>query len=850
VTGTLTSKDRVALFDKLQAVAGDPLRADINGTYAVAASATTLWRIPLSNTAGVVSERAQKLTARVQDEQRQWEIITVGAVLLAVVMLWLANKWITRPLRSLAQQAGVMAGERLPSAVQTILRSGHDEVDRPEITPVRVRAGGEVRDVAAALNRVQDSAVELALEQARLRGSVADAFVNLGRRNQNLLSRQLEFISQLEAHESDPETLEHLFKLDHLATRMRRNAESLLVLAGHEPPRTWSAPVAIGDVVRGALGEVEGYQRVRLRHLDDARVDGAVAVDVSHVVAELVENALSFSPPDTDVEVYGRRDEFGYILTIVDQGIGIPPDELDHANELISSTDPGTFGPSRFLGHYVVAQLAARHGLGVHLAASPAGGITAMVALPAVLLGEHAPPADMAFDAVVAGALGGTPPEARPPEVLGTGAADSGERPATALPRREGASPVASESARVVAPESSFDPVDFAAAVLHPAAEVLPSHGTPADRAPEAAQTRREDSFEEALARFELGARLAGPRGDSPNESPTAGDSFDESPTFADSLDELPAATSRALGESSARGDSFDDSLTRFGADTGDATPGPPTPSVPAAGAAPDAPHAPPTPERPRVGIGTFADLRAVATPPRPTTPPASPAPPANAPLASAGARPAAPDAPRVPPTSPTATTASSAFAALHEATPPHEYDAEADGLGAADAMRLAAVFSEDFLPQKLPKRGRRSGRLGAPWSREKPAKSATAPAPPGPERAVERVETPNPLAPAVSSAHARVVDPTAGSARHSDGGLRFGPGGPALDASERSATAASFASGMTDAIDAIDATRPPAAPSAPASEGDQRFAFFAAFRAAAERAREEAGIDDRRMGK
>ncbi len=359
IISTLTAKDRATVVTKLQAVASDPMHVNINELFKTATSATNLWRVPQTNTTNVVTERAQVLTSDAQAEQRNWVIVTIASVLLAIAMLWLANKWITRPLRSLAEQASTMAGDRLPAAVKEILAARRSEdVVHPDVDPVRVRAGGEVREVAAALNRVQDSAIGLAVEQARLRGNVADAFVNLGRRNQNLLSRQLEFITNLENDESNPETLEHLFKLDHLATRMRRNAESLLVLAGHEPPRTWSGPVEIGDVVRGALGEVEGYQRVRLRHLDDARVDGAVAVDVSHVVAELVENALTFSPPDTDVEVYGRRDEFGYLLTIVDQGIGIPADELERANALISSPDTGTFAASRFLGHYVVAQLA------------------------------------------------------------------------------------------------------------------------------------------------------------------------------------------------------------------------------------------------------------------------------------------------------------------------------------------------------------------------------------------------------------------------------------------------------------------------------------------------------------
>src|SRR5262249_49475733 len=132
---------------------------------------------------------------------------------------------------------------------------------------------------------------------------------------------------------------------------------------------------------------VEGYQRVQLRHLDDARVDGAAAVDVSHVVAELVENALTFSPPDTDVDVYGRLDDYGYLLTIVDHGIGISAEDLAQANALISSAASRTFAPPRFIGHYVVAQLAARHALAVHLTPSPDGGLTAMIGLPLRLIG-------------------------------------------------------------------------------------------------------------------------------------------------------------------------------------------------------------------------------------------------------------------------------------------------------------------------------------------------------------------------------------------------------------------------------------------------------------------------------
>ncbi len=656
------------------------------------------------------------MTSDAEAEQRTWVIVTIASVLLAIAMLWLANKWITRPLRSLAEQAATMAGERLPAAVQEILAARRSEdVVHPDVEPVRVRAGGEVREVAAALNQVQDSAIGLAVEQARLRGNVADAFVNLGRRNQNLLSRQLEFITQLENDESDPETLEHLFKLDHLATRMRRNAESLLVLAGHEPPRTWSGPVEIGDVVRGALGEVEGYQRVRLRHLDDARVDGAAAVDISHVIAELVENALSFSPPDADVEVYGRRDEFGYLLTIVDQGIGIPADELERANALISSPDTGTFAASRFLGHYVVAQLAARHGLGVLLTASPLGGITAMIALPAVLLGRQAPPLEPA------------------PAVLVVDEPEP-ERPELALPRRE-----APPDLPVRAP-SGFS------------------------------EHLRPDVATDAPLDDVLSAYAAAPPEPEPEQEPEP-----QPPTQTPEPTVLPARP------------------------------------------------------QPRVGLGTFADLR--ATPPSPARAPQPPAsvPPAPEPVAperdaSDIVAAATPD--RVPAGTPDR---AAAFAEVASAV-----DTVA-GIG-ANAPEPANL-SEDLLPHRLPKRGRRSSRLSAPWSREKPARPAVQPRP-APAPSVPDEAPAPPTAPGNADAHGRVVESPAGHAAPTAGGLRFPPGGPAFPAPPAGAAV----------VEENGAAALPE-PAAAHTDGENRFAFFAAFRAAAEQAREEAGIDNRRMG-
>jgi K+-sensing histidine kinase KdpD len=248
------------------------------------------------------------------------------------------------------------------------------------------RAGAEVRQVAAALERVQHAAFALATEQALLRRNTTESLANLGRRNQNLLRRQLGFISQLEREEADPSALANLFELDHLATRMRRNAESLLVLVGESSPRRWAAPVPVADVIRAAIAEVEEYRRVDLRRIDDACVTGAVVTDMAHMIAELVENGLAFSPPDLDVEVYGRWVGTEYLVAIVDQGIGMTTGEIHTANVRLRGEENFLVGPARFLGHYVVGRLARDLGAAVQLAHSPVTGMTARLVLPAAVL--------------------------------------------------------------------------------------------------------------------------------------------------------------------------------------------------------------------------------------------------------------------------------------------------------------------------------------------------------------------------------------------------------------------------------------------------------------------------------
>jgi hypothetical protein len=240
--------------------------------------------------------------------------------------------------------------------------------------------------VAEAFNSVGTTAADLASEQARSRRNVARMFVSLGRRNQSLLSRQLEYIDELEREESDADVLEHLFQLDHLATRMRRNAESLLVLAGEESPRRWSEPVPLGDVVRGAVGEIEDYQRVRIEGLDEVRLVGRAVSDVAHLLAELIENATNYSPPDAAVSVTGRHVDAGYSLAVTDHGVGMTAEQFEDANRRIDTSPRMDRVPASYLGLFVVGRLAARHAIRVRLVASDGEGVTARVLLPAALV--------------------------------------------------------------------------------------------------------------------------------------------------------------------------------------------------------------------------------------------------------------------------------------------------------------------------------------------------------------------------------------------------------------------------------------------------------------------------------
>ena len=338
----------------------------------------------------VLDAQATKL-GHEADLRRQ---IVLGAALVVVAAALLialfVSRSITRPLRDLSRKARAMATYRLPAAVQDILDAppGEDIV-LPTAEPIVVPGRDEVGDVAGALNDVQQSALELAVEQAALRRNIAESYVNLGRRNQNLLSRLLDAVGELERTEADPARLEKLYKLDHLATRIRRNAESLLVLSETQSAARWQPPVQIEDVVRAALGEIENYERVLVRTLEPTMVMGGASSDLAHLLAELIENGLRHSPPRELVEVTGRTTADGYSLAIVDHGLGMTPEDLERANQRLAGAESFTVTPAKYLGHYVTAVLAARHGIGVRLQGSVVVGIAAQVDLPEPLLTDR-----------------------------------------------------------------------------------------------------------------------------------------------------------------------------------------------------------------------------------------------------------------------------------------------------------------------------------------------------------------------------------------------------------------------------------------------------------------------------
>ena len=310
--------------------------------------------------------------------------VIIGLALLATLLV---ARSILRPLRLLRAGALEVAYDQLPATVRRL------QDDAPpdgalEVAPIGVNSTDEIGQVARAFDAVHTEAVLLAGQQALMRSNVNKMFINLSRRSQSLVERQLRLIDELEASEQDADQLANLFKLDHLATRMRRNDENLLVLAGDEGARRRSDPVPMLDVLRAASGEVEQYSRVQLDAQPGFELVGTAVNDVVHLVAELVENATTFSSPSTLVWVRSHSLGVGgeMMIEVEDHGIGMGPAELAAANEKLAAPIGMDVSMSRLMGLFVVGRLARRHRIDVQLRPSSYGGVTAFVRLPADLI--------------------------------------------------------------------------------------------------------------------------------------------------------------------------------------------------------------------------------------------------------------------------------------------------------------------------------------------------------------------------------------------------------------------------------------------------------------------------------
>lgn len=371
-------------------------QAATNGLPASAATwpvdAQNLWTAVERNQALAVQDIVQRVTPTAIGM-----LIKIGvaggvgliAVIASIMISLRFRKRLVRELAGLRDAATELAEVRLVGLVKR-LRTNVEPPTAAEVAPLRVKAHtSEVNDIVRAFNDVQSTAVEAAVSQARLRHGVSQVFVNLARRNQSLLHRQLLQLDTMERATEAPETLSDLFKLDHLTTRMRRHAESLIILSDQTPGRGWRNPVPILDVLRAAVSEVEEYERVEVLQPPPVALVGTAVTDVAHLMAELIENATLFSPPQTRVDIRSAGTPHGLMVEVEDRGLGLPRAELDELNERLTKRPEFDLAQSDRLGLFVVSRLAARHGIKVTLTPSPYGGLTAMVALPSALLSDQ-----------------------------------------------------------------------------------------------------------------------------------------------------------------------------------------------------------------------------------------------------------------------------------------------------------------------------------------------------------------------------------------------------------------------------------------------------------------------------
>ena len=332
---------------------------------------------------------ARHIVARAQSLQSTAETsalltaILVAVILLLVLLATIAvARSLVGPLRRLREGALNIATVELPERVR-LLSEAQDPSASPEVAPIDVLSADEIGQVARAFDQVHAEAVRLASTEAMTRNSFNSMFINLARRSQSLIERLVRMIDSLEQNESDPDRLSDLFAMDHLVTRMRRNSENLLLLAGHENARRWSDPVSLADVARAAVSEIEQYSRVTLKIQPGIAVTGPAVSDVVHLLAEVIENATIFSAKDTPVHVAAQElTSGGVLIEVTDNGVGIPEARLAEMNWRLDNPPVIDVSVSRHMGLFAVARLAERHGVRVRLRPRTPHGLTALVWLP------------------------------------------------------------------------------------------------------------------------------------------------------------------------------------------------------------------------------------------------------------------------------------------------------------------------------------------------------------------------------------------------------------------------------------------------------------------------------------
>ncbi|MGW5570333.1 nitrate- and nitrite sensing domain-containing protein [Nocardia thailandica] len=496
-----------AVATRLIAVIRDQFRVTVDLT--AAAADTMLWRLGIGTTIML--------------------LVTLAAL---AVSLMLARRLVRR-LQALRSSGLDLARNRLPAIIDRIHEG--EPVDVEAETTVADTGADEIGELAQAFALAQRTAMATAAEEARTRDGFNKVFLDIAFRSQALVRRQLDILDVAEARQDDPENLELLFQLDHLATRARRNAENLLILGGRQPGRRWRNPVALEDVVRSAVSETEGYARVNAIRLPAVSVTGTAVADVIHLLAELVDNATAFSPPDSTVSVHGSAVGKGVVVEIDDQGLGIGPEERGRLNTLLEQ--PPQFHEMALAGHrhlglFVVSRLADRHQITVTLHESPYGGVRAIVLLPWAMLERGDENPTTALEPVpsrravqrVPGVFG----VQRPAGIAGVAALDHTESGWAAV---EPEAPPALPTGR----DGAYDPVADAGRPLVDHRPALPrrdrlSHLSPelridADDAaiqpapqPQAGRGRAPDTVRSAMSALQRGTRRARSRSTHPHQ--------------------------------------------------------------------------------------------------------------------------------------------------------------------------------------------------------------------------------------------------------------------------------------------------------------------------------------------